>query len=709
MRIRQFLICAILLLSATSLYGNEAEEIRNKLPRMRGEARLEALGRLYDLSLESDDYQLQLKCLYDHLHEARRQGDVKNVCADLLTRALFFYNYDQNDSLFRYVREDLDYLSKHGEWYRFYRLWFCLANTYVYSDSVATGLKESQTMYESAKERQDVKGMGLAYLAMGNAYFNLHNMEEASAAYQKAIDQLITVHPLPVDVPNLFSSQCDVLERIKDYQQLRQLTVQWKAALEQLAKDWGRSEDFPGTLSNWTYYYIGCAQAALGIHRTEEASRMLDEAKKSIFNEEDELYRSWLFYKTKLCQQRDFFEEALSYNNKLLPLVDGAEDKEELIRVKQQRAEIMSCLGRDKVAADLYREIYLISDSVNIRDTKRQLAEMNARFNVDELEMKQARLEADQARLEMEKARQQRLAIIIIASITVLSLVIFIYFRLRSAKRLKKAHEELEKTHSELLTAYDQLEETTAAKERIESDLRIARDIQMSMVPSRFPDREDLDLYALIQPAKAVGGDLYGYLLSDDQLYFCLGDVSGKGVPASLFMAQATRLFRTLASQKMKPAEIATRINDALAGEDNETGMFVTLFLGLADLHTGHLYFCNAGHNPPLLIREGKPEFIEMIPNFPIGLMPEFDYKGEEIADISNCPLFIYSDGLNEAENRQHEQFSDERLIESLETTPFESSKQTIEMLHTAVENHRDGAEPSDDLTMLCVRINRKL
>ena len=708
MRIRRFLICAILLLSATSLYGNEAEEIRMKLPRMRGEARLEALGRLYDLSLESDDYRMQLKCLYDHLNEARRQGNVKNVCADLLTRALFFYNYDLNDSLFFYVREDLGYLSEHKDWYRFYRLWFSLANTYVYSDSVGTGLKEAQTMYEDAKKRQNIHGQGLAYIAMGNAYFILHNMEEASIAYQKAIDKLMTVHPLPVDVPNLFSSQCDVLERIKDYQHLRQLTVQWKEALERLAVDWGRPEDFSGTILYWAYYYIGCAQAALGLHRPEEASRMLDEAKKNIFNEEGEIYRSWLFYKTKLCQQRGLLEEALSYNNQQLPLVDDAEDKDELIRVKQQRAEIMTRMGRDKAAAELYLDIYQISDSVNIRDTRRQLAEMNARFNVDELEMKQARLEVEKARLEVEKARQQRLAIIVIASITVLSLVIFIYFRLRSAKRLKKAHEELEKTHSELLTAYDQLEETTAAKERIESDLRIARDIQMSMVPSRFPDREDLDLYAMIQPAKAVGGDLYGYLLSDDQLYFCLGDVSGKGVPASLFMAQATRLFRTLAAQKMKPAEIATRINDALAGEDNETGMFVTLFIGLADLHTGHLNFCNAGHNPPLLIREGKPEFIEMIPNFPIGLMPEFDYKGEEIGDISNCPLFIYSDGLNEAENRQHEQFSDERLIESLETTPFESSKQTIEMLHMAVENHRDGAEPSDDLTMLCVRINRK-
>lgn len=702
MRIRPFLICAILLLIATSLYGNEAEEIRKQLPQLRGKERLNALGRLYDISLESDDYQLQLKCLYDRLAESRRQGNVKEVCADLLTRALFFYNNEQNDSLFHYGREDLNYLAKNGSWYPFYRLWFSLANTYVYSDSVATGLKEAMTMYENAKERQDVHGQGLAYMAMGNAYFILHNMEEASVAYQKAIDLLITVRPLPVDVPNLFSSQCDVLERIKAYQQLRQLTIRWKEILEQLAKDWQRPEDFPGTRSNWAYYYIGCAQASLGLYRTDEASRMLGEAKKIIFNEEDDTYRLWLFYQAKLFQQRNSYEEALNCNSQLLQLLEKIDDKDELIRVKQQRAEIMTHMGKDKAASDLYREIFQISDSVNILETKRQLAEMNARFNVDELEMKQARL-------EVEKVRQHRFAIIIIASIIVLSLFIFIYFRLRSAKRLKKAHEELEKTHGELLTAYDQLEETTAAKERIESDLRIARDIQMSMVPSRFPDREDLDLYALIQPAKAVGGDLYGYLLLDDQLYFCLGDVSGKGVPASLFMAQATRLFRTLASQKMKPAEIATRINDALAGEDNETGMFVTMFIGLADLRTGHLHFCNAGHNPPLLIRDGKPAFIEMIPNFPIGLMPDFDYKGEEIADISNSPLVIYSDGLNEAENRQREQFSDERLIALLGEVPFVNSQQTIEMLHTAVENHRDGAEPNDDLTMLCVRIVNKL
>ena len=701
MGIRQFLICAIMLLFATSLYGSEAEEIRRTLPQLKGEEKLDALSRLLDISRESDEFQSQINCLYDHLNEARRQGDVENECADLLTRAMLFYNCDQNDSLFFYVRGDLDYLEKHEQWTRFYRLWYFLANTYVYSDSQATGLKEAQTMYENAKKRQNVQGQGLAYIAMGNAYYNMHNVEEASVVYQKAIDQLITLSPIPEDVPNLFSSQCDALERLNAYQQLQQLTIQWKKAINQFIKDWNHPADFPGAVQNSAYYYIGCAQAALGLHQTEQASKMLGEAKKYIPSEESDPYRSWLFYQVKLCQQRGSFAEALSYNSQLLPLVEGIDDKAELIRVKQQRAEIMTSLGKDKAAANLYREIYIINDSVNIRDTKRQLAEMNARFNVDELEMKQAHL-------KMEQAQQQRLGIIIIASIVVLSLVIFIYFRLRSAKRLKRAHEELEEAHSNLLMAYDQLEETTAAKERIESDLRIARNIQMGMVPHTFPERDDLDIYASMTPAKLVGGDLYGYLLLDDQLYFTLGDVSGKGVPASLFMAQATRLFRTLASQQMMPAEICTRINEALSGEDNEQGMFVTMFIGLVDLKTGHLDFCNAGHNPPVLVENGKAVFLEMQPNAPIGLWPGLEYEGEELETIMDRPFFVYSDGLNEAENRQQEQFSDERLLNILQTTPFESSQQTIEMLETEVEKHRDGAEPNDDLTMLCVKIKSR-
>jgi len=251
--------------------------------------------------------------------------------------------------------------------------------------------------------------------------------------------------------------------------------------------------------------------------------------------------------------------------------------------------------------------------------------------------------------------------------------------------------------------AYDQLEEATAHRERIESELRIARDIQMSMVPNIFPDREGLDIYASIEPAKEVGGDLYGYLLMGDELYICLGDVSGKGVPASLFMAQATRLFRTLATQHMMPAEIATRMNSALS-EDNEQGMFVTMFIGRIDLKNYSLDYCNAGHNPPVILPQA--EFMEMLPNAPIGLWRDLEYEGEHLENIKGQAFFIYTDGLNEAENPKQEQFGDDRLLDILKNTKFENARHAIETLKAAIDRFRDGAEPNDDLTMLGLKIN---
>jgi len=258
-----------------------------------------------------------------------------------------------------------------------------------------------------------------------------------------------------------------------------------------------------------------------------------------------------------------------------------------------------------------------------------------------------------------------------------------------------------------LVRYIEELKDTTAQKASIESELNVANSIQMSMLPSVFPDREGLDMYASMTPAKEVGGDLYGYLLKDDNLYFCLGDVSGKGVPASLFMAQVTRLFRTLANQQLPPAEICTHMNDALSGDENPTNMFVTLFIGMLDLQSGHLSFCNAGHNPPIIGGGANHgEFLEMKPNFPIGVLPGLEFEGEEIANIHGRALFIYTDGLNEAENREHEQFGDERLLDILRNTHFDSAKQIIETLAAEVEKHRDGADPNDDLTMMCLRIS---
>ena len=258
-----------------------------------------------------------------------------------------------------------------------------------------------------------------------------------------------------------------------------------------------------------------------------------------------------------------------------------------------------------------------------------------------------------------------------------------------------------------LVSYIEELKATTAQKASIESELNVASSIQMSMLPSVFPNREGLDMYASMTPAKEVGGDLYGYLLIDDSLYFCLGDVSGKGVPASLFMAQVTRLFRTLANQQMPPAEICTRMNDALSGDENPTNMFVTMFIGLVDLKTGHLSFCNAGHNPPIIGGgESHGDFLKMLTNFPIGVLPDLEFQGEEISSIKGRPLFIYTDGLNEAENMENDQFGDDHLLDILRNTHFDSARQVIETLAAEVEHHRGGADPNDDLTMMCLRVS---
>ena len=347
--------------------------------------------------------------------------------------------------------------------------------------------------------------------------------------------------------------------------------------------------------------------------------------------------------------------------------------------------------GRRDSARVVAERILNVLDSAITGQKNSATAELATLYDTQGKEQEILQKEADLSRQRMWWTAVSLLLII-------LFFTIYTFHKRRSTHRLKVAHEKLQ-------VAYDQLEEATAHRERIESELRIARDIQMSMVPNIFPNREGLDIYAKIEPAKEVGGDLYGYLLMGDELYFCLGDVSGKGVPASLFMAQATRLFRTLATQHMMPAEIATRMNAALS-EDNEQGMFVTMFIGCIDLAKGIMDFCNAGHNPPYIGNtKGGGEFLEMLPNAPIGLWPGLEYDGERLEDIRGKMLVVYSDGLNEAENRQQEQFGDDHIIELLRKMPEASAQKVIESLYEEVQKHRDGAEPNDDLTILSIRV----
>ena len=646
-----------------------------------------------------NEYDLLLREYESQISEARKNDDDKKLGDMISGRMSTFYNLKMADSVTTHFEDDMAELKHIKQWNAYYDVWTCYINTLIYySFNKNMALREVQQMFNDAMDRENSYGQGIAYYTMGSVYLNMNNLEESADAFRKSINLLLQQEQPPVYTPEVFSYLGDVLNEQEKYDDLQKLTIEWEAFNHQFLKVYPQlPADYQNIL--WFYYHIACTQAAIGQNRLEDAETSMMLAEDTRGDDDSFETLQWMMTKAQLRLKQGRYAEALALNTHRMKLIPQNEDKGVFLSVARQRGEILTCLHRYEESSNLYREMCRLKDSISNANTKNQLNELNTMFHVDEL--------------KMEQERTQFRNTLIIAGIVLLAMIVFIVFRIMAARRLKKAHEQLQATHEELVTAYDQLEETTTAKERIESDLRIARNIQMGMVPRRFPERPDLDLYASMTPAKEVGGDLYGYLLMPadkpeneaDKLYFALGDVSGKGVPASLFMAQATRLFRTLAAQGMKPAEIATRINDALSGEDNETSMFVTMFLGLVDLHTGHLDFCNAGHNPPVLIGEGRADFIEMVPNCPIGLWPGFEFEGEEIDDITGRPLFVYTDGLNEAENRQQEQFTDERLLDILAHVPFESSQQTIEMLRAEVEKHRDGAEPNDDLTMLCVKI----
>ncbi len=262
---------------------------------------------------------------------------------------------------------------------------------------------------------------------------------------------------------------------------------------------------------------------------------------------------------------------------------------------------------------------------------------------------------------------------------------------------------------SSLVTYMDELTRTTANKVRIEGELQIARDIQMGLIPQvfpPFPDRKDIDLYASMEPAREVGGDLYDYFIQGGRLYFCIADVSGKGVPASLFMAVVRNLFRASGKQELLPDEIARRINDILS-DGNEQLMFVTMFIGAIDLETGRLDFCNCGHNPPVVLpHDGKPVFLSCKANTSIGILPDARFEGEYVDGFKDTPLFLYTDGLNEAENPDHELFGSDRLLAIL-GEPYTDAETVVKRMQKAISEHVDGADASDDLTMLCLEIKK--
>ncbi len=278
---------------------------------------------------------------------------------------------------------------------------------------------------------------------------------------------------------------------------------------------------------------------------------------------------------------------------------------------------------------------------------------------------------------------------------------------IKSNDEMKELHDSFEFMQKELANYIVNLKETTSAKEKIESELRIAREIQMGMIPHifpPFPNLPEIDLFASLESAKEVGGDLYDFFLTDkDHLCFAIGDVSGKGIPASLFMAVTRTLLRSVADNKKNTAEIVGSINKTLAF-NNESNMFVTFFLGILNIRTGELKYCNAGHNPPVLIKNKQDaEYFNITKAIPVGLFDDFVYTEERMVIEANDQIFLYTDGLTEAEDVDNNLFGDDRLLAVLRKNAEASPEHLIGETKKEISRHVNGHIQSDDLTILSI------
>ena len=523
------------------------------------------------------------------------------------------------------------------------------------------GVQLAHDLYHHAKHHNSNVGMYFATFSLGTIREQSGNMGLAEKSYLQALKLKEKYLPDESAAP-CYLGLCEVALHRKDYEEVKEYA---RKALEE-------PKVIPmNQITAWSYKCLALYNQgdSLGFEEAyQERARLIAKhgGQGGLFGELINVYQA---------KNRKQWKLALQRADKLIHMYNKC----------AQKASIYEHMGDWKQALYWQKRTRAVIDSIQSSEARSQMNEFDTELSITyaENEMKEQELAKETTMLIAGGA----IAVIIIAFLS--------FFAYRRNKHMK----HLARVNNQLKEAYDQLEETTAAKERIESELRIAREIQKRMLPHVFPKRQDVDIYAMMTPAREVGGDLYGYALIDDLLYFCVGDVSGKGVPAALYMAEVTRMFRTLVDGKIMPDMIATRMNHVLS-EDNEQGMFVTMFIGLINLKTGHMEYCNAGHNPPLL----DGEYMKMESNAPIGLWPELKFEGEEVDSMYGKTLFVYTDGINEAENIRKEQFGDQRL-QALLQQDLGSARQTSETIHKAVEEFVGNAEPSDDLTKMCIKM----
>ena len=255
----------------------------------------------------------------------------------------------------------------------------------------------------------------------------------------------------------------------------------------------------------------------------------------------------------------------------------------------------------------------------------------------------------------------------------------------------------------------DEISALHSEKEQTVAELKFATDIQRGALPNKFPafpGRGEFDIYASMTPAKQVGGDLYDFfLVDDDHLALVIADVSGKGIPAALFMMSSKSLIKQSALTGGRPSEILEAVNRQICA-DNDANMFVTVWLGILEISTGKLIAANAGHEYPMLKTNGRYEILRDVRSAAVGLFDDERYDDYELWLKKGDGVFVYTDGVSEATDPDNRLFGKERILDALNSAPDASPENALNNVRSAVDDFVKGAPQSDDITMLAVTLN---